>query len=224
METDRLDILGDALAHPSRARMLNALMDGRAFTNKELASHAEITPQTATAHLDRLEYAGLITRLKSGRHTYHRIASEEVATALEMLSTLASNPLSARTPPELRRARSCYNHLAGRLAIEITQTLTRKKMISEVDGHFAPQPSPTWGKLGVTLPKSPAKKPFAKCCLDWSERKYHIAGPMGTALLNNALEQGWLTRPHYDARFLGVTALGRRAFAEILGLSPEQYE
>lgn len=224
METDRLDILGDALAHPSRARMLNALMDGRAFTNKELASFAEITPQTATAHLDRLEYAGLITRLKSGRHTYHRIASEDVATALEMLSTLTANPLSARTPPELRRARSCYNHLAGRLAIEITSSLTAKGMIVEENGHFAPQPSPVWEKLGVTLPERALKKPFAKCCLDWSERKYHIAGPMGTALLNNALAEGWLNRPRHDARYLDITAQGRRAFGALLGLTSEQFQ
>ncbi|MBU2981232.1 winged helix-turn-helix domain-containing protein [Lentibacter algarum] len=223
METDRLDILGDALAHPSRARMLTALMDGRAFTNKELATYAAITPQTATAHLDRLEYAGLITRLKSGRHAYHRIASEDVASALEMLSTLTANPLPASTPPELRRARSCYNHLAGRLAIEITTALTRKKLLLEENGNFAAQPSAIWGKLGVTLPERPRKQPFAKCCLDWSERKHHIAGPMGTALLENALAERWVMRPKRDARFLEITPLGRSAFAELLDISADRY-
>jgi DNA-binding transcriptional ArsR family regulator len=224
METDRLDILGDALAHPSRARMLNALMDGRAFTNKELASFAGITPQTATAHLDRLQYAGLITRLKSGRHSYARIASPEVASALETLSTLTANPLASRTPPELRRARSCYNHLAGRIAINITEALTSKDLIREENGHFAPQPSPLWAELGVTLPAAPPKAPFGKCCLDWSERKFHIAGPMGTALLTHALEKRWLARPAREARFLEITPKGRRAYGALLGLTPEHFQ
>lgn len=223
METARLDILGDALAHPSRARILNALMDGRAFTAGELASYAGITPQTCTAHLDRLEYARLITRLRSGRHVYNRIASEEVARALEMLSTLAADPLPCSTPPELRRARSCYNHLAGRLAVEITHALVSKELLTEENGQFTARPSPLWADLGVTLPSAARKQPFAKCCLDWSERKHHISGPMGTQLMSHGLSERWLARPARNARYLEVTPKGRRAFSTLLGLSWESY-
>jgi len=217
-QTARLDLLGNAMAHPSRARMLCTLMDGRAFTAKELAAAAGITAQTASAHLARLTHAGLICATRSGRHSYHQITNADVADALEQISTLTPAPPRSRAPKELHHARTCYNHLAGHLAVAITGALVDMGLLRHEDGRFATFPSPLWAELGVSLPRRPGKAAFARPCLDWTERRTHIAGPMGIQMLAHFTGQTWLTRQNRAARGLVLTPKGRANLARLLQL------
>ncbi|MDE4175301.1 metalloregulator ArsR/SmtB family transcription factor [Phaeobacter sp. PT47_59] len=221
--TPRFDILGQAIGDASRTRMLCELMEGRAYTNKELASAAGITPQTATAHLRLLCDAGMVVPEKRGRCVYHRLAGSEVAQALEQLAAIA--PMDSLYLAQRRKAgglaevRSCYDHLAGPLAVAMTDAFVQKGMLVERDGGFHATPSDQWQKLGVRLPDlgTPSRQPFARPCLDWTERRLHVAGPMGRQLLTHALERGWMQRRQHK-RGLTLTAPGRRALEQILGL------
>ncbi|MGR3760975.1 ArsR/SmtB family transcription factor [Roseobacteraceae bacterium NS-SX3] len=221
MITPRFDILGQAISDASRTRMLCELMDGRAFTNKELAAAAGVTPQTASAHLRLLQDAGLVRAAKRGRCVYHRLAGPEVAQALEQLAAIA--PADSLYRAQQRKAgglaavRSCYDHLAGPLAVAMTGAFMDKGMLEEKEGAFRARPSELWARLGVMLPAEPGRQPFARPCLDWTERRLHVAGPLGRQILAHALEAGWLTRQAHR-RGLAVTAPGRAAFSQILGL------
>jgi len=172
--TPRLDILGAALADSSRARMLCELMDGRAYTNKELASAAGVTPQTATAHLRRLEEAGLIRATRSGRCLYHSIAGPDVAEALETLSALAPSDHLYRVQQrkgarlKMLEARSCYDHLAGRLGVAIAQALLELGDLARDGAQYRVVPSERWAKLGVTLT---GRAPLARPCLAGGHRQ-----------------------------------------------------
>ncbi|MCV2887435.1 ArsR/SmtB family transcription factor [Ruegeria aquimaris] len=218
--TPRLDILGAALADTSRARMLCELMDGRAYTNKELASAAGITPQTATAHLRRLEEAGLIHAARSGRCLYHRIAGPEVAEALETLLVLAPSDHLYRAQQrkgarlKMLEARSCYDHLAGRLGVGIAQALLASGDLLPDGAQYRAVASERWAKLGVSLS---GRAPLARPCLDWTERLPHVAGPIGREILTHGLTAGWLRRIRGE-RGLDVTPAGAAALRQILGL------
>ena len=225
--TPRFDILGQAIGDASRTRMLCELMEGRAFTNKELASAAGITPQTATAHLRLLCDAGLVVAEKRGRCVYHRLAGPDVAQALEQLAAIA--PMDSLYLAQRRKAgglaevRSCYDHLAGPLAVAMTQAFLKKGMLVERDGGFHAAPCEAWEPLGVSLPDpdTATRQPFARPCLDWTERRLHVAGPLGQQLLTHALERGWMQR-HQQKRGLILTAPGRVALEQILGLQASQ--
>ncbi|AAV97023.1 winged helix-turn-helix domain-containing protein [Ruegeria pomeroyi] len=218
--TPRLDILGAALADSSRARMLCELMDGRAYTNKELASAAGVTPQTATAHLRRLEEAGLIRATRSGRCLYHSIAGPDVAEALETLSALAPSDHLYRVQQrkgarlKMLEARSCYDHLAGRLGVAIAQALLELGDLARDGAQYRVVPSERWAKLGVTLT---GRAPLARPCLDWTERLPHVAGPVGREVLSHALSANWLRRVRGE-RGLEVTPAGAVALRQILGI------
>lgn len=226
----RLDIIGAALGDPSRARILCELMDGRAFTNKELASAAGITAQTASAHLGRLGGAGLTTSLRSGRHVYYRIASAEVAEVLEALATLSPRDHLARTGPkgdDTRRARSCYNHLAGRLGVQIAERLCAMQVLEHEGESEALRPGARYGgfvrELGLDVAPRRGAQPVARLCLDWSERRHHISGPLAIAIMQKALTMGWLERRR-ASRALIVTAPGVDAFRRWFGLSRDDLE
>lgn len=219
----RLDILGAALADPSRARILCELMDGRAFTNKELAAAAGITPQTASAHLTRLAAAGLITSLRSGRHVYHRIRDAAVARTLEALAGLSPTDhlyRNRRAGAEARAARACYNHLAGRLGVLIAERLAARGVLAPVEGALAPGP-----QLGAFLAATgigaiPTRgRPLARPCLDWTERRTHLSGPLATAILHRALAAGWLERQS-GTRALFPTTEGHAALERCFGITP----
>ncbi|MDE4098498.1 ArsR/SmtB family transcription factor [Phaeobacter gallaeciensis] len=222
-QTPRFDILGQAIGDASRTRMLCELMEGRAYTNKELAAAAGITPQTATAHLRMLQEAGLVVAEKRGRCVYHRLSGAEVAQALEQLAAIAPADslylAQRRKAGGLAEVRSCYDHLAGPLAVAMTQAFLRRGMLAERDGGFDTVPSDLWAPLGVTLPdpQRSARQPFARPCLDWTERRLHVAGPLGRQLLSHALERGWMLRRQHK-RGLTLTAPGRRALHQLLGL------
>ena len=225
MATPRFDIIGQAISDASRTRMLCELMEGRAFTNKELAAAAGITAQTATAHLRLLQDAGLVLAERRGRCVYHRLAGPEVAQALESLAAIAPRDslyrAQRRKAGGLAEVRSCYDHLAGPLAVAMTQALLARGALREENGGFVAVAGPVWAALGVTLPERLGRTPFARPCPDWTERKLHIAGPMGRQILSHALTAGWLCRPTSGpqrGRGLEVTGPGTRALQDLLGI------
>lgn len=208
----RLDIIGAALADPSRTRIVCELMDGRAFTNKELACAANVSPQTASAHLKQLQVAGLTSSLRSGRHVYHRIANADIAKVLEGLASLSPTDHLSRpgqTAADTLRARSCYNHIAGRLGVLMTDRLVALDVLAFRDDAVI-----SGSRLRAFLddigiephPVSPGKPP-AKLCLDWTERRHHISGPLATVLMDKFLEAHWLER-RTGSRALTITESG----------------
>lgn len=225
MTTPRFDILGQAISDASRTQMLCELMDGRAYTNKELAAAAGVTPQTASAHLRLLQDAGLVLAEKRGRCVYHRLASGEVAQALEQLAAIAPADslyrAQRRKAGDLAQVRSCYDHLAGPLAVAMTAACLKRGLLVEVQGVFQVTPAAEWDRLGVQLPRAPGRQPFARPCLDWTERKLHVAGPLGRQILEHALAAGWMQRQKHK-RGLLLTAPGRQALEQILGLRSEE--
>lgn len=177
------------IGEPSRGRMLTALMDGRALTATELALEGGVSPSTASSHLDKLTGAGLVAVARQGRHRYYRIARPEVATALESLMAIAPDRRGARREPRdegLRHARVCYDHLAGEVAVRLLVVLGERGWIEaggdEMDLTAAGE---TWfSALGVDLDALRARRrPLCRPCLDWSERRFHLGGALGAALL-----------------------------------------
>lgn len=228
MVTPRFDIIGQAISDASRTRMLCELMEGRSFTNKELASAAGVTPQTATAHLRLLQDAGLVVAEKRGRCVFHRLAGPEIAQALEQLAAIAPRDSLYRAQKRkaggLAQVRSCYDHLAGPLAVAMTDALIARGHLREEGGGFHPVAGEIWAALGVYLPEGPTRAPFARPCMDWTERRLHIAGGMGRQILTHALGAGWLRRPvngSERARGLEVTAPGQRALHARLGIGAD---
>jgi DNA-binding transcriptional ArsR family regulator len=180
-------LLGD----PTRGKILMALMDGRARTATEVALVGGVTPSTASSHLARLTAGGLLAVAKQGRHRYFRIATPEAASAVEGLMSLASrNGMHARRagPVEesLRRARMCYDHLAGEAAVELLARLREKELIGGADAALSlTERGEEWcGRLGIDLGALRARRrPVCRACLDWSERRAHLAGALGAALV-----------------------------------------
>lgn len=210
-------LIGD----PTRARMLGVLMDGRARTAKELANLGGVTPATASGHIARMTTAGLISVAAQGRHRYVRLAGPEIAEILESLMALASAVRGSprpKSPAEaaFREARSCYDHLAGRLAVELVQSLIARDLLRRGHDGFEPTlAGERWFRTqGVDVGRARcATRSFARCCLDWSERRDHLAGALGAALLDALIARGRITRQK-DGRTLNVTREGRRFFAE----------
>lgn len=214
---------------PARAGMLAALMDGRALTATELAHVAGITPQTASGHLARLTEAGLLAIERQGRHRYHRLASARVAQMLEgIMATAALLNGEARAPltvgprdKALRHARTCYDHLAGTLAVAMAdQMVARGHVEFSDDGGLLTRDGASFlRKLGVELDATKTdhgKSMSCRPCLDWSERRHHIAGTVGRALCQACFAQGWIRR--IDAsRAVSVTPSGRLALRRAFG-------
>ncbi len=233
MRTAALAEIGALVGDPGRANMLAALIDGRALTAKELASQAGVTPQTASGHLARLLAAGLIRVEPQGRHRYHRLASAEVAAMLETMmqvaatsTTLTRAPL--RTGPRdeaMRTARSCYDHLAGRLGVALADALVAKGAV-ELDGDggaVTPAGVKLLAGFGVdadvaSLAPVKGRRPFCRPCLDWSERRPHLAGVLGAALLERSLDLHWVRRLE-GTRALAITPKGQTGFRATFGVS-----
>lgn len=213
-------LMGD----PARANMLHALMDGRALTAKELAYIAGVAPQTASGHLARLMQGGLLAVAVQGRHRYYRLAGAEVATALEGLMVLAgSQPTSRKLPSrvgaELSQARTCYDHFAGRLGIGIHDALVAGGHLTVADGGYGLTRSgvAVFTELGVDPAQATAKSRRAalRPCLDWSERRPHLAGSLAAALACRCFEMGWVLR-RKDSRAVILTEEGGAALASRL--------
>ena len=204
-------LIGD----PARALMLAALLDGRSRTAGELAQAAGVTPQTASAHLTKLSEAGLLSIEKQGRHRYHRLGSEEVAHALEALMAVSTVPSKAQAlgPQDLalRRARTCYDHMAGELAVHLADRWLTSGWISKSGDQWLLTPSGSRGfeSLGLPLPDPTLRRPQLRPCLDWSERRPHIGGQLGAGMLELLLSRDWVRRRR-GSRVLLVTDEGER--------------
>jgi DNA-binding transcriptional ArsR family regulator len=209
---------------PARANMLVALLDGRALTAGELAFAAHIAPPTASAHLGKLVDGRLLTVLRQGRHHYFRIASPLVARMLESINLVAaidSPPRYRPTGPRdeaLRQARFCYDHLAGRLAVALADTLVARGHVVLGDDGGEVTPAGAEFLRGFGADPAPAgRRPYCRPCLDWSERRPHIAGAVGASLARRCFDLGWLDRVR-DSRGVKITSSGRAGLARTFGL------
>lgn len=207
-----------AIGEPVRARMLYCLSDGRARTSTELAVVADISPSTASAHLQRLLTRQLVKVLAQGKHRYYSLEGADVAAALEALSVLAGGSRDAfvpRTPNRLRAARTCYDHIAGALGVSLHDRLRAMGWLlnaSAADNSYeiAPKGAKALAALGVDIEAArKLRRRFAYACVDWSERRPHIGGAIGAALLGVALKRKWVIQD-LDSRALTVTKVGRR--------------
>ena len=215
-----------AIGEPARARMLYCLVDGHARTSTELAVIGEVSPSTASVHLNRLRAERLIKVMVQGRHRYYSLDGPHVARALEALSVLAFGPGAAfvpSTPTALRAARTCYDHLAGTLGVALHDALHSLGWINATaadTGIYDVTPSGeiAFGSLGVDVEAARAlRRRFAYPCLDWSERRPHLGGALAAAVLKAAFRRRWVTR-ELDSRALEVTSQGRRELHARLGI------
>lgn len=217
---------------PGRAGMLHALMDGRALTASELARVAGITPQTASVHLARMAEAGLLSVVKQGRHRYHRLASATVARMMESIMEVASGAATKRQPlsvgprdAALRAARTCYDHLAGRLSVALADALVTGGQVELSDdaGLVTEAGIELFGRVGIDidalieLSGKRSTRVLCRPCLDWSERRPHIAGAVGAALCAHSLTKNWIRRVD-GTRAVTITPKGERAFQEEFGM------
>jgi DNA-binding transcriptional ArsR family regulator len=232
LNQSRLAEIGALIGDPGRANMLDALMDGRALTARELAGAAGVAPQTASGHLSRLIDAGLIAMEQHGRHRYHRLASAEVAHLLETIAHFAARPKdkgprAVRTGPRdaaVRLARTCYNHFAGRLGVNIADAMLARGQIElDQDGGTVTEPGRDFlDRFGVTVaPTTKAGRLFCRPCLDWSERRPHLGGTLGVALTCRCFELGWVKRME-GTRAVAITQKGRQGFQQAFGFRLDQ--
>jgi DNA-binding transcriptional ArsR family regulator len=216
-----------AIGEPARARMLYCLADGHARTSTELAMVADVSPSTASVHLQRLTTQRLVKVLAQGKHRYYSLEGPSVAAALEALSVLAGgrsrNAFKASTPEGLRAARTCYDHIAGVLGVSLHDRFTALRWLcvdSKEENAYELTPSGVKAleELGIDIVAARAlRRRFAFPCVDWSERRPHLGGAVGAALLKVALKRKWVT-PELDSRALHVTGVGRREMSARFGL------
>ncbi len=216
------------LADRTRAAMCLALLDGRAWTAGELAKHAGVARSTATEHLDRLIGGGLLSEARQGRHRYVRLADPGVAGLLEDITARLEPGLpavrglrAATADAALRRGRTCYDHLAGRLGVAVTDALTRDGLLDQEGGFAVTGYGVTWliERLGVEPERLRAgRRPLARACLDWTERRPHLGGVAGARVCETFLGRGWVGRIG-SGRAVKVTPSGRVALRELLALT-----
>ena len=231
MNTNQIARIAALVGEPARAAMLLALMDGRALTAGELAQAAGVSAATASRHLALMVEAALLAPERQGRHHYHRLASPQVARLLEGLMQLAAAPPAA--PPRvptgprdaaLRTARTCYDHIAGRLGVAMAAHLLEEGAVQlddEAGGRVTPNIDAVLRPLGLAV-QSPlagggTRRPACRGCLDWSERRHHLAGRLGAMLCAHCLERGWLRRAA-GSRALDITPEGAVVLRGWLGL------
>jgi DNA-binding transcriptional ArsR family regulator len=217
-------------AEPARASMLGVLADGRSLPATQLAAEAGVAPSTASEHLARLLEAGMVSVERTGRHRYYRLAGAEVAAVVEAMSRIAPprrirNLRDGIRSEAVRAARMCYDHLGGRLAVDLHDALVTRGMVVAREGllsgetgyELAPAGRRQLEELGVTVPDSGSRRPLVRHCVDWSERRHHLAGGLGAALATWVLDCGWAVRAT-AGRAVVVTDEGRHALRERLGL------
>ena len=213
-------LIGD----PARANMLAALVGGRAMTASELGLAASVAPSTASGHLGKLLEGRLVSVTATGRHRYFRLASPAVGRVLEELMALAldgppRHRPKARCDEAMARARTCYDHLAGKLGVALADSLAaREQVVLTDDGGLITDSGRAFlGGLGVELYSSNSRRAFCRPCLDWSERRWHIGGAVGAAIADRSFALGWTER-RSDCRAITITAAGERAFDELFGV------
>lgn len=210
-------LVASLIGEPARAAMLVALLDGRSLPASELAFRARVSPQTTSSHLAKLMSGKLLAVETHGRHRYYRIANAEVAQALEAIQSIAPQRritalLRTDEDKTLRFARTCYDHLAGKLAVELTQKLVERGVlrISGAD-YSVTRKGAEWLKdFGIEVEEAKQRRrAFARQCLDWSERRHHIAGALGAAILARLFELNWIARQR-TGRAVRLTHTGQR--------------
>ena len=216
--------IASAIGEPPRTRILFSLLDGQARTSTELSLIADVSPSTTSVHLERLRKVRLVKVVTRGKHRFYSLLSTDVVRALEGLvvlaGTLRSTPTNT-TDVRVRVARICYDHLAGRLGVDLHDKLRAMRWLT-VNGNEAyvltPEGTESLARLGVDVDSLRlSRRHLASSCLDWSERRPHLAGALGAALLNLALKREWVTRDP-DRKALEVTPLGRRELLFLFGV------
>lgn len=214
-------------ADPTRGAMCLALLDGRAWTLGELARHAHVTPSTASEHVSKLVVGGVLAEERQGRHRYVRLADTEVAHLIELLASFSTENPAPRSLREAgrrdaeARARTCYDHLAGRLGVAVSEAMVDRGLLRTDAGLFITEDGARWvADLGIDLPALTrhSRRPVVRTCLDWTERRTHVAGVVGAALCATAFERQWVERLG-TGRALRVTSLGSQAFRHHLGFA-----
>jgi DNA-binding transcriptional ArsR family regulator len=215
-------LIGD----PVRAAMLQALQDGRAQPAGALAWAAGVSAQAASNHLARLVEGGLLSVEREGRHRYYRLASAEVAHAIEALSAIATPVRSLEIPRSpkaraLRDARCCYGHLAGRLGVKVADALVARGLLAPADDKLyavTPEGRKWFAALGIEVSALSSPRGVARRCLDWTERRHHLAGPLGVKLLAAMSARGWLAL-EAKGRAVRLTPQGAAALRDLLDVS-----
>ena len=209
--------IGALMGDRARAAMLSHLTAGRAFTAGELARAARVTKQTTSFHLRRLVGGGLVAVERRGRHRYFRLTGPDVGAMLEAVMGVATRVGALQPEPGpadsgLRRARVCYDHLAGEIAVWIFDALLRRRLVRPDDRLALTEPGVrTFQQMGIALPSlQNARRPLCLACFDWSERRHHLAGGLGAALLAHCISRGWARRQR-DSRVVLFSTLGERA-------------
>ena len=212
-----------AIGEPARTRMLLSLLDGRARTSTELAVVGDVSPSTASVHLTRLQKQHLVRVTTQGKHRYYTLDGDRVAAALEALCVVAGDPpreFAPKTPRRLRLARTCYDHLAGTVGVLLRERFEAMGWLKNYELTAAG--TKEFGALGIGLDAVYGlRRRFAYACLDWSERRPHIGGAFGAALMELALKKRWMHRD-LDSRALTITKLGRRELQNRFGIAIEE--
>lgn len=210
-------IMGD----PARANMIMALMSGMALTSNELAREVGITPSTASGHLSQLEASGLVKSRKQGRYKFFTLADSDVTHAVEALVTVAARARHLRTRPrprddQMREARTCYDHLAGRLAVDLFEHWVTTGVLQwrDEEVRLTDQGHTFLEGLGIDVTLLESKKwPLCRTCIDWSERKNHLGGSIGAAVFSYMLAKGWAKRSD-DARTVRISPRNEKKLVE----------
>ncbi len=218
-----ITVVAALIGDPARAAMLTALMSGKALTATELAHEAGVTAATASSHLAKLEDGGLVSPDKQGRHRYFRLADADVANLIETLMGVAARAGHLRTrtgprEPAMRHARVCYNHLAGDLSVALFDHFLIDGLLAATGEHLdiTAKGHHAFAAFGIDM--SPRRRgPLCRRCLDWSERKSHLGGPLGVALLTRIIEQGWAKRDE-SSRAIVFSARGEVTMKRQFGL------
>ena len=214
-----VSLIAGLIGDPGRSYMVMALMSGLSLSAAELAREAGVTPSTATGHLKKLQASGLLTSIKQGRHRYFRVANPDVAEAVEALIAVATRVGHVRTRPgpedeAMRQARSCYDHLAGRLAVDLFKRWVAHRLLRWHGPlvHVTRKGRQLLTERGIDLNALELKKrPLCRTCVDWSERQHHLGGALGAEILTYAVQCGWAVRKSHTRR-ITFSAVGERRF------------
>jgi len=214
------------VGNPARANILIALADGRALTASELAYAAGVSPQTTSEHLAKLREANLLALTKQGRHSYFRLSSPKIARMIESIMVVAADGPQRYRPrwngdDQLRTARTCYDHIAGRLGVALADALMhRQHIVLTDDGGMVTRAGEKFlSGFGISLQDAKeGRRTFCRPCLDWSERRPHLAGALGAALADRCFDLGWVARVR-DSRALKISAKGERGFMDAFDIS-----
>ena len=229
MEIAQLEQMASLIGEPTRAKILWSLLDGKAYTATELSIMAGATPQNASMHLGKLVQANLLKVDSQGRHRYYSFARDEVAYAIEGMANLipavGSKQTNRTKDIPIRYCRSCYDHLAGKVGVLLSESLLKYNYIKMVEDRYEITEA-GWGWLSYLEIDTPAlhkiRRPLVKPCLDWSERRYHISGALGAVLLSYMLEKDWVRRIS-NSREILITSKGRSNLYDLLALSLKSF-